>query len=149
MRGVLPLACCVLLLCTPLSAAQIYKWVDAQGVTHFSSEPSAQAKSEKVSPNVFQPKAPPSDPSISTQSAHETIKTQAEIDRDVRKQVAKENAELKKYCTELRYNLAHLKNNPRILAEVDGKPTRLTEEDRQARIADIEQSLNERCATVK
>lgn len=149
MRGVLPLACCVLLLCTPLSAAQIYKWVDAQGVTHFSSEPSAQAKSEKVNPNVFQPKAPASTPSISTQSAQETIKTQAEIDRDVRKQVAKEHAELKKYCAELRYNLAHLKNNPRILADVDGKPTRLTEEDRQARIADIEQSLNERCATVK
>lgn len=147
MRGFLPLTSFLLLLSTPLFAAPIYKWVDAQGVTHFGSQPSPANQSEQVKTKTFQPQ--PTTKLIVTDNLADDTPTQAEIEREVRKQVAQESAELQKYCTELRYNLAHLKNNPRILAQVDGKPKRLTEEERQARIADTEKSLNERCANIK
>lgn len=147
MRGFISITSFLLLLSTPLLAAPIYKWVDAQGVTHFGSEPSQKAESEKISTKVFQPQ--PIEKSTVTEDFQGDIKTQADIVREVRKQVAKESAELKQYCTELRYNLAHLQNNPRILADVNGKPTRLSEEERQARITDIEKLLSERCAKVK
>lgn len=128
-------------------ATPIYKWVDAQGVTHFGSEPPNNQGAENISRQTYQPKpVASSGPKV---DSLDNSKTQAEIDREVRQQVAEEAAALKAYCTEARYNLAQLENNPRVLAEVDGKTTRLSEEQRQARITELKTSINERCTTYK
>lgn len=138
-----------LLLSISAFAAPIYKWVDAQGVTHFASEPPANQAAESISRSTYQPtSAPGTTLQPSLDSTAEDSKTQAEIERDVRQQVAEETAALKKYCTEIRYNLAQLENNPRVLAEVDGKTTRLSEEDRQARITQLKVAISERCSTI-
>lgn len=131
-------------------AAPIYKWVDAQGITHFGSEPPRGQTVESVSTNSFQPPIPEkSAAQLAAEAEQASTKTQAQIDRDVRKQVAEEAAALKKYCASVRHNLAQLENNPRILAEIDGKPTRLSEEERQARIAEMKQAILERCTDIQ
>jgi hypothetical protein len=58
--------------------------------------------------------------------------------------VAKE-AERKKYCEEVRTNLAQLQNNPRLRMEVEGEVRRLSEEERQARIAETQKSITDNC----
>lgn len=146
MRGFVFIASLLWLFSSSLSAAPIYKWVDAQGVTHFSAQPHNQEAVEQINTPIFQPKMPEA---AATADALDQPKTQAEIDYEVRQQVAKETAELQKYCTELRYNLAHLENNPRLLIKVDGQAMRLNEEERQARIAEIKQELSTRCAQLK
>ena len=122
MRRLVTTASLLLLFSSSLLAAPIYKWIDAKGVTHFGSEPPAQQPSESINTKTFQPK-PSEKPA--TQSAIEDIntsaKTQAEVEREVRKQVAEETAALKKYCTDVRYNLAQLENNPRVLTEEIGR----------------------------
>lgn len=149
MRRLITTASLLLLFSSALPAAPVYKWVDAQGVTHFSAEPPVNQKSESINTNSFQPKvAEKTAAQIAAEETQASAKTQAEIDSEVRKKVAKEEAALKKYCSEIRHNLAQLNNNPRVLAEIDGKPTRLSEEDRQARITEIKQAITERCTTV-
>ncbi len=146
MRGFVHIASFLLLFSSPLLAAPVYTWVDAQNVTHFSSEPPMQETAKKINTNVFQPQTLEK---AVTEGSQSDTKSQAEINSEVRKQVATETAELKKYCTEMRYNLAQLENNPRILANVDGQPTRLSEEERQARITEVKQALNKHCADLK
>ena len=150
MRHLVATTSLLLLLSSSVLAAPIYKWVDAQGQTHFGSEPPANQKVESIHKQTFQPKpAEKTEAQIATEEKQASDKTQAEIDREVRKKIAEEEAALKKYCSDIRHNLAQLENNPRVLAEVDGKPTRLTEEERQARITEIKEAINERCATIK
>lgn len=132
------------------SAAPIYKWVDAQGVTHFASEPPANQEVESINRQTYRPvSAPKKTAPESIRDSSEPPKSQADIDREVRQQVAKETAALKKYCTQVRYNLAQLENNPRVLAEVAGETVRLSEEERQARIAELKKTIAERCAAIE
>ena len=150
MRRVITTTSLLLLFSSALLAAPVYKWVDAQGVTHFSAEPPVNQKAESINTNSFQPKIPEkTGQQIAAEEARASAKTQAEVDREVRQKVAEEEAALKKYCSEIRHNLAQLESNPRVMAQVDGQPTRLTEEERQARITEIKKSIEERCATVK
>ncbi|NLO52907.1 MAG: DUF4124 domain-containing protein [Gammaproteobacteria bacterium] len=147
MRCLITTASLLLLFNSALLAAPIYKWVDAQGTIHFGSEPPANQAVESITSHISQPR--PVEKNRALDDAQTNATTQAEIDRIVRQQVATEEIALKKYCTAIRYNLAQLENNPRVLAEVDGKPIRLSEEERQTRITELKQTISERCATVK
>ncbi|MDX5372267.1 MAG: DUF4124 domain-containing protein [Pseudomonadaceae bacterium] len=138
------LACSVLLaLSTGATAGQIYKWVDAQGNVHFGSQPPEGQEAAEVNPNITQPKlAPAAKPSS---EAREEETDQESIDRQVKQEVAKQEAERKQYCETIRRNLAQLENNPRVRVEEKGETRRLTEEERQARIAEIEKAIADNC----
>ncbi len=150
MRRLITTASLLFLFSSLALAAPIYKWVDAQGITHFGSEPPSGKSVERVSTHTFQPPPPEkSAAQLAAEAEQASSKTQEQIDREVRQQVAEEAAALKKYCASVRHNLAQLENNPRVLAEVDGKPTRLSEEERQARIAEMKQAILERCSDIQ
>ncbi|MCQ4348136.1 DUF4124 domain-containing protein [Pseudomonas stutzeri] len=124
------------------SAAPIYKWVDAQGVTHFTAQPPLDAEASVVAP-ARQPPAP--SPAVDNAPATAQEPTQEEIDARVRRDIAEKEKERREYCNSLRTNLAQLRNNPRLRMEVNGEMQRLTEEARQARIAETEQAIGEHC----
>jgi hypothetical protein len=120
-------------------AGQVYKWVDAQGVTHFSAQPPQGAEATTVikpSPSVGKPPAPPSGTVIGDQKA---------IDQEVKQQIAEQQAQLKAFCEQARTNLAQLRNNPRVREDVGGEMRRLTEEQRQDRITESQQQIAENC----
>lgn len=121
-------------------AAQIYKWVDAQGVTHFDAQPPAGQAAQAI--DTGKPvAAPPAPPPQSQDGARE----QEAVDAKVRKQVAAQEAKRKEACDEQRTNLAQLQNNPRVRQEVNGEFRRFTEEERQARIAEVKKYLDDQC----
>lgn len=130
-----------------LHAATIYKWTDNQGQTHFGSQPPAGQDSQRITTHTpKQPTQPAPTPTPATDMASPADnKTQAEIDAEVRRQVVREQAELQTYCTDMRTRLAQLKNNPRLLAEIDGQMVRLSEEERQNRITEAENKIIEHC----
>ena len=134
----------VLFFSSAISAAPIYKWVDKNGTVHFGSEPPTHIEVEKISTKAAKPQPLP-EPQPSHNSVENKVPSQEEIDKQVRKQVAEEQAALNKQCTEMRTRLSQLKNNPRLLAEIDGTITRLTEEQRQERIQELEQKIKEFC----
>jgi len=120
-------------------AGQIYKWVDAQGVTHFGAQPpQGQEATSVITPSVpaGKPPTPPRSDAIGDQQA---------IDKTVKQQVAEQQAQLKVFCEQARTNLAQLQNNPRIREEIDGEMRRLTDETRQERITEAQKQIADNC----
>lgn len=121
-------------------AAQIYKWVDAQGVTHFDATPPA---GQQIAPIDIQ--RPPLSGSVAAQPSPEPDARQRAIDDKVKQQVSDAEAKRNAICEVMRNNLAQLKNNPRVRVPTEGGLKRLTEEERQARIAESEKSIADYC----
>lgn len=123
-------------------AAPIYKWVDASGVTHFSSQPpSPDVQQVRNAPAVKPPAPKPADPGAAAEAA-----TQKDIDERVRQEVAKTEKERADWCVQTRTSLTQLRNNPRIEVEVEGgQRRRLGEDERQAKIAEAEKGIAETC----
>jgi len=145
MRRMILTGSLLLALSATTMAGQVYKWVDAQGATHFGAQPPEGQEATPINTQVAPPKdsAPPKLPKLDSQI--EADKQEA-INEKVKKEVAEKEAEREKYCETVRTNLAQLQNNPRLRAEIDGEVKRLTEEERQARIAEAEKAIEKNCS---
>ncbi|WP_426206741.1 DUF4124 domain-containing protein [Pseudomonas sp. TWP3-1] len=120
-------------------AGQIYKWVDAQGVTHFDAQPpQGQPSTSMQTPSPPAIKPPP-------MPGSSTIGDQKAIDSTVKKQVAEQQAQLKTFCDQARTNLAQLQNNPRLREEVGGELRRLSDTQRQERVTEAQKQIAENC----
>ncbi|WP_122666657.1 DUF4124 domain-containing protein [Pseudomonas viridiflava] len=126
----------------PAHAAQIYKWVDDQGVTHFDAQPPAGRQTQQI--DIQKPPAAPA-ASESSKSAMEAEAEQREINNSVKKKVAQQDARRAEDCKILRTNLAQLQNNPRVREQVEGGLKRLSEDERQGRIAETQKAINDYC----
>ncbi|WP_339516128.1 DUF4124 domain-containing protein [Pseudomonas sp. RL_15y_Pfl2_60] len=126
-------------------ASQVYKWVDAQGVTHFGAQPPQGQQSTEINTAVPTPSGKPAveEPAPSFNDIADP--EQAEIDKKVKQEVAAKEAERKQYCTDVRTSLAQIENNPRVRVEIDGEVRRITEEERQQRIAETKKAISENC----
>ena len=120
-------------------AAQIYKWVDAQGVTHFDAQPPPG----QPSTTLQTPSSPPPKPTVMPGSG--VLGDQKAIDDKVKQQVADQQAQLKQFCQQARTNLAQLQNNPRLREEVEGQMRRLDDAQRQERIVEAQKQIAENC----
>ncbi|WCM50600.1 DUF4124 domain-containing protein [Pseudomonas sp. WJP1] len=123
----------------PSMAAQIYKWVDAQGVTHFDAQPPR----DQAATTVVTPASQPGKPGTAGHSG--AIGDQQAIDTSVKKQVAEQQNQLKAFCEQARTNLAQLQNNPRLREEVDGQMRRLDGSQRQERIGETQKQIADNC----
>lgn len=132
----------LLALSSSAMAGQVYKWVDAQGVTHFGAQPPQGQTAQTLNTAT-----PPPNP-VETAPAGAALTGESEqraIDQKVKKQVAEQQAERQRYCTTLRTNLAQLQNNPRVRVEEEGEMRRLNEEERQARISETQKKIGDTC----
>ena len=64
---------------------------------------------------------------------------------NIKHRKAAQDAKRKEACERQRTNLAQLQNNPRVREEVNGEFRRFTEEERQARIVEVKQYLDDNC----
>lgn len=121
-------------------AAPIYKWVDANGTTHFGNQPPENQASSTVNP-VIAPAKPQATqtPEAPAEDPQKAINEKAKID------IAEQEKQRKEYCTAQRNNLAQLSNNPRIRVEENGEARRITEEERQSKIAETQKNISENC----
>lgn len=124
-------------------AGQVYKWVDAQGVTHFGAQPPQGQQATSI--NTATPPPKPAAAKAAASVASEPDSEQEAIDRKVKQQVADQEAKRKEYCESVRTNLAQLENNPRLRIEADGETRRLNEEERQQRISEAKQAIADNC----
>lgn len=141
MRRSLIASALIVLMSTPAMAAQVYKWVDAQGVTHFGAQPPEGQQATSVNTTIAP--APAAIPAKLPQVGID--EEQQAIDEKVKKEVAAKEAERKKYCETVRTNLAQLENNPRLREEVNGEVRRVDEDERQKRIAETKKAIAENC----
>ena len=136
------------LLITPASA-EIYKWTDASGETQYSQMPPPSGiKIEEI-----QGSTPPAE---STDSSPDSLKEQVDaMNEDIAGQEIEEKKQglqkqiddaYERNCTTATNNLAKLQagGNKRYLTS-DGKVTHLTEEQRQQRVNDAKDQIDEFC----
>ncbi|MDF3867094.1 DUF4124 domain-containing protein [Pseudomonas denitrificans (nom. rej.)] len=148
MRRTIFMGSLLLALAPTVMAAQVYKWVDAQGITHFGAQPPEGTDAATVNTNTAPPKASNFPPPAAAKPTlpPSTDEKQKAADEKVRQEVAQQEAERIQQCEKLRTDLAQLKNNPRIrVDDGNGDLRRITEEERQGRIATSEKSLRENC----
>jgi hypothetical protein len=145
MRRMMILGSLLLTLSATSMAGQVYKWVDDKGITHFGANPPQGQSATSINTTIAQPKTPSPDAKPAATLENSGDADQLAIDAKVKQQVAKDAAERKKYCDSVRTNLAQLQNNPRLRAEVNGEQVRLSEDDRQARIAEAQKAIKDNC----
>ena len=117
MRRLILTGSLLLALSTTAMAGQVYKWVDAQGNTHFGSQPPEGQQATSINTNVATPKTPAPAAAKPAAAVAETDEQKA-IDSKVKEDVAKQEAERKQYCDTVRTNLSQLQNNPRVRGEI-------------------------------
>lgn len=143
MRHMILTGTLMLALSTTAMASQVYKWVDDKGVTHFGAQPPQGQQATTINTATPPPRQAPSAPAPSVEEQLDP--EQAAIDKKVKEDVAKQEAERKQYCENARTNLAQLENNPRLRIEDGGEVRRLDENERQERITELKKSITENC----
>ncbi|AZD50805.1 DUF4124 domain-containing protein [Pseudomonas chlororaphis] len=123
----------------PCQAGQIYKWVDAQGVTHFDAQPPQGVASTVIT----LPKNPQGVPRMPPPDKPDT--QQQVMDNQAKQQLARQEAERKRFCTQARASLAQLQNNPCLSENTEEGTRRLTEEQRQQRIVETQKAIDNHC----
>ncbi len=131
-------------------AGKVYKWVDENGQTHYSSQkpPGQTAETVKIrkSPKVTQKVEPEKEAHQSDAPTKEPSDPKAE--KEAREQMAKADAaNRKKQCETARKNLAALNRSTRI-ARVDeetGQRTVMTDDERIKAFQQANQAIKENC----
>jgi hypothetical protein len=126
-------------------AGQIYKWVDAQGQTHFDSQPPVNQSVQQIDIKQLPPPPPPKPLPPLPENGYKAQSEQDAIDAKVKKQVAVQEAKRATYCEAVRMNLAQLRNNPRARLDINGVTRRLTDEERETRTAEAEKAIEDNC----
>lgn len=143
MRMIILAGSLLLTLGAPAMAETIYRWVDSEGVTHFSAQPPQGRQADSLRLAVQPPPLQSTASEQGTERAGE--REQREIERKVKREIAGQQAQHQHYCTTLRTQLVQLQNNPRVRVEEGGQLRRLGEEERQMRIADTSKKLASDC----
>src|SRR5690606_13653573 len=115
MRRMIVTGSLLLSLSVSAMASEVYKRVDAQGVTHFGSQPPQGQDATQINTSVPRPKTPANEGLPAPEDLPRLDSAgpdQKAIDEKVRQEVAAEEAERKKYCETVRTNLSQLQNNP-------------------------------------
>lgn len=128
------------------SAADIYKWIDENGQTHFGTRPPVEVESEQVKPP---PKpAIPADIGIERRRQFEQKQAdytlQRQQEKETQAQLAAEKAEREKNCTQSRKAVTDIKSymNKRMF---DSQGNYVEEADRLKNLAKAEESVTFWC----
>jgi hypothetical protein len=138
------------LLAPGLAAAQVYKWVDANGVTHYGENPPPAARSREVRLREALPKpdnAPqPANPATHKERELEFRKRLAERER-AEARGADERGARERECRTMANELNDLRRSGRIY-ELNEKGERvwLSDAQRDGTIAQREADYNRRCS---
>lgn len=131
----------VLLACSSLLAAPtIYKWTDDDGVVHYSEDPPADADYQPVSTSL------PATSDRGSEDDSESDNGEAASETDQSETQEGPDPELvAERCEQARSNLKLLQENTRLMTNDRGSERRLTREERQERIENLQEFIDEWC----
>ncbi|MCL1051586.1 DUF4124 domain-containing protein [Shewanella abyssi] len=125
-------------------ASEIYTWVDEYGVTHFSQEPPEQQSAEKMYSEDIKPKKIGS---VSPTSSPKMAKASTELERAALAIKHSDKAQAKSICESARHSLNVLTSHSKLnrKSKETGKTVAMTEEQRQATIAEQKERISLFC----
>jgi hypothetical protein len=128
--------------------AEIYKWVDKKGKTHYSQ----QAPQDNAAILIKTPPPPAIAPNAAQQQIEELIQQQESEDqmrleqRNQQKFAAENLANQQRNCKIAQQQLQQYQNNPgKRIMDADGNVTRLAEEERQEKIQESQENVTKYC----
>jgi hypothetical protein len=129
------------------AAAQVYKWVDESGTTHYGERPPQDMKAKAVEQHMADPgpaAGKAAQPGWKEQDL-EFRKRRIQAGQMEEKNRQQEQSR-REACTRTRYALARLNSAPRVYS-LDEKGERVfqSDEERNASAARLEQQIAERC----
>lgn len=129
------------------ASAQMYKWVDEKGTTHYGERPPQGKKAQEVAPRLASPRPAPEKPAEPDWKAKELEfrGRRIEAEQAEAKQRQQETAN-RQACNQARDHLAQMKA-ARGLYRLNDKGERVYESDaeRQASVAQLEALIAQRC----
>lgn len=138
----------ILLTLTTVSFADIYKWVDADGQTHYGQ----QAPQNQQVELIKAPPPPAINPADAQKSVDTLIEQQAKATKEKQERLEKAKEERakeavrKENCRLAQHNLQQYQNSPnRRVMDADGNVTRPPEEERQNKIVEFQQHVKDYC----
>ena len=147
-RTLLP-ALCLAMFCTPAGADRIYKWTDKDGTVQYTQMPPPE---DVQVIEIEEPAPPPADPageSARVQEQVEAMEERMKAREDAATEAEQEakNREIRRQnCATARHNLGELQQGGgRRYRAADGSVLRLTEAERQQRIAEANEQIKEFC----
>jgi cytoskeletal protein RodZ len=127
----------VLLLVAPLATAQVYKWTDAQGTTHYSeSPPPGNTKYSQVT--VATGSEAPASSSSSSTSTSSSANSQSSSDAQAQTPDTPENRA--KLCASLKANIGTLQGSGPVVMQGTGGQQQLLNADQRKQQLDASQS---------
>ena len=147
----------VLMITATNSHAEIYKWVDAKGVTHYTAHPpikkKVRVKAKNIEDEIKSAAGKYRPPKGSQKTAMASNAPQAKVNKKVKSkgtELSPPDKKLVEYCNSQRKNLEGLKNNFRnVWVDTNGIKTPLNQQQRQEKADQIAKTLKETCAEVK
>ncbi|MCU7849642.1 MAG: DUF4124 domain-containing protein [Candidatus Thiodiazotropha sp. (ex Lucinoma kastoroae)] len=137
----------LIVLFSTTASAEIYRWVNEDGVVIFSRTPPPGAKAETVKIRNSSPSSA-NDSEDRLKKLHQRL-ADSEEDRGLKKAKQREQAEdkarNKQNCNAARKNLEQLTALANRLYKVGDEYLRLTEEDRQKRMQQARDQIKEHC----
>jgi hypothetical protein len=138
----------ILVASLPLAAAadQIYRWVDKDGMTHFSSQPPASGDYKRITPSL-----PPTDAAPGIDAMRQRAQS---IDSDnskvakARQDALKAKAEDAEKCAKARERISYLDEHPAhrlYTVGADGTESRMTDEQYDADMAQAKAIAADSC----
>ena len=139
------LSVAALLACFSLFAAPtIYKWTDDDGVVHYSEDPPADVDYQRVSTSV--PATSGSDDSDADSDSGDSGEGEPDAQADQPEaQQGPDPEVVAERCEQARSNLQLLQENTRLMTNDRGSERRLTREERQERIDNLQEFIDEWC----
>lgn len=131
------LLCCCLLLALPVSANEIYRWVDDNGVVHYTDRPREGA--ERLTIRTASPSTPARASTVAAPRGEQS-ELMAEPDADQTAEIRSAN------CTSSRERLARLQRAPRLYREgEDGERLYLDDDERTLVLAEAQELVESWC----
>lgn len=136
-----PLICAFVLFCALPSAAQVYKWVDDKGITHYSESPPPEKKDQAKKIDTAAPagfgisnaKAAKSAQDLETEFKQRRVAREQETQKEA-KAASDERKEAERKCNKARRSVAELRN-PVPLYDFNEKGEKVYIEDDQRKAA--------------
>lgn len=137
------LICICLLLLPALSAAEIYRWTDANGQIHFGEQPGAGAQRIEVKPQVVERDA-------ATREREERLRkvldALSQEQAAVQQKQAQKNAKRNEECSKLRQSLAELEQGGVFFSQdAQGERTYYSDQQVEAARSKLAAQLSSNC----
>jgi hypothetical protein len=141
--------CLGALLFSCLAQAQVYKWVDAKGVTHYDEKPPENMKSKEVTLRNASPSGAvaPANTADPAWKEKERAFKQRQVERnEAEAKKTRDQARLDTECQKTRANLSDMRAANRVYARNDkGEREFLSDKDRESAIAARQEEYNQNC----